>query len=76
MILTIIPEDEQVYRCEYTYRYWTGKEKACGKSAKYRIGLSIFLCGIHCPGVGRYPVRVPAQARADTPARGQAAGGE
>lgn len=54
IVIHITPKD-QINRCQYIYppRFPNDKMR-CKHDASYRIGQTIYLCGYHTPGVGRY----------------------
>lgn len=52
----LIEDIDERDQCQFVYVPLNGEPpKRCQKDGIYRIGLTIFLCGVHMPGVGRHP---------------------
>lgn len=52
-----IEDENERDQCQFIY----SDKKRCQHDGIYRIGLTIFLCGIHTPGVGRHHKVKPAK---------------
>lgn len=59
-----VDDPDQQDQCQFVYLPHNGeKPKRCQHDGIYRIGLTIFLCGIHMPGVGRHPISNPIDVK-------------
>lgn len=55
--------DEQD-QCQFVYQSKDDKKPSrCQRDGMYRIGLTIFLCGVHMPGIGRHPIINPVDVK-------------
>lgn len=51
----LIENEDERDQCQFVYTpVGDEKPKRCERDGMYRIGLTIFLCGIHMPGIGRH----------------------
>lgn len=62
-----IEDPDEQDQCQFVYAPIVpeGKPARCQKMGKYRIGLTIFLCGVHMPGMGRHLKVKPVKARGE-----------
>lgn len=59
-----IEDEDERDQCQFVHVPRNGeKPERCQKDGMYRIGLVIFLCGWHMPGVGRHPGAEPIKIR-------------
>jgi hypothetical protein len=60
----LVEDEDQRDQCQFVYVPRNGETPTrCQKDGIYRIGLTIFLCGIHMPGFGRNPNPNPIQIK-------------